>query len=142
MTRGTPLPPSLPSLPLVTQRIHSPFQPKQSPSLSILHMCVIAIEGMSSILMIALFNYEAAIAFVKKKLLWLKNVFISRFYSCQIWRSSHAIPAQKSCLALVISTKKREHRMPLYLCLESSNILDIGFKHERSLSIMTNGHPL
>ena len=48
MTRGTPLPsppspplplpspplplPSLPSLPLVTQLIHSPFQPKQSPS--------------------------------------------------------------------------------------------------------------
>ena len=44
MTRGTPLPspplpspsPPLPSppppLPLVTQQIHSPFQPKQSPS--------------------------------------------------------------------------------------------------------------
>ena len=44
MTRGTPLPspplpsppspplPSLPFLPLVTQRIPSPFQPKQSPS--------------------------------------------------------------------------------------------------------------
>ena len=44
MTRGTPLPspplplPSLPSLPLVTQRIHSPFQPKQSPSLQLLHV--------------------------------------------------------------------------------------------------------
>ena len=40
MTEGTPLPsPPLPSppfplsLPLVTQQIHSPFQPKQSPSL-------------------------------------------------------------------------------------------------------------
>ena len=38
MTRGTPLPsPPLPSPP-VTQRIHSPFQPKQSPSSFVSHV--------------------------------------------------------------------------------------------------------
>ena len=50
MTEGTPSPPPPPplpsppfplSLPLVTQQIHSPFQPKQSPSYIIVRFIIV-----------------------------------------------------------------------------------------------------